>query len=95
MDDQTQYHHSPQGTQESPAAERDLEGAKEQERPQDDLTVVRTNSAVLSLSPVAECLFVAVICLAQFWTQFALGQVLGIVHVIGNTFGIKDLGTLS
>lgn len=54
-----------------------------------------TVSIAQTLSPVREFLFVSIICLAQFMTQAALGQVLAIIHVIGDHYSITNPGTLS
>nr|POE53625.1 drug resistance protein [Quercus suber] len=42
-----------------------------------------------------EILVIALICLSQFMTQVALGQVLSILHVVGDDFGITEPGVLS
>jgi hypothetical protein len=42
-----------------------------------------------------EFFFVGVLCVAQLSTQVSLGQTLNLVHIIGDHFGTKNLGTLS
>ncbi|KAJ6087158.1 hypothetical protein N7467_006072 [Penicillium canescens] len=42
-----------------------------------------------------ECVFIATICTAQFTTQVGLTQTLGILHQIGDSFGITNPGVLS
>ncbi|KAI3390363.1 hypothetical protein diail_9945 [Diaporthe ilicicola] len=37
-----------------------------------------------------ELLFVALVCLAQLYTQAGLGQVLSIIHIIGEDFGLPE-----
>lgn len=42
-----------------------------------------------------EVLFIALICMAQFTTQAALGNCLNVIHVIGDSFGITEPGELA
>ncbi|QDS68933.1 hypothetical protein FKW77_008432 [Venturia effusa] len=58
----------------------------------------KTKSAVSiadTLSLPREIAFVTILCMANFMTQAALGQVLSILHIIGDSFGITDPGVLS
>lgn len=49
----------------------------------------------LTLSPFRQILFIAVVCLAQFMAQAALGQAVAILHVIGAYYNITNPGVLS
>ena len=60
-----------------------------------DGDLIRTKSIAETLSLPHEVAFVATICMAQFLTQVGLGQVLAILHVIGDSFGISKPGELS
>ncbi|PSR76832.1 major facilitator superfamily domain-containing protein [Coniella lustricola] len=42
-----------------------------------------------------QVLFVAVICLAQLFTQAGLGQILSIIHIVGATWGLANSPDLS
>lgn len=42
-----------------------------------------------------EIAFIALVCMAQFTTQFGLGATTNILHIIGETYGITDSGKLS
>jgi len=60
------------------------------------LEKTQTNVSIAeTLSPIREFMFVACICMAQFTTQAALGGCLSILHVIGESFGIRNPGDLS
>lgn len=60
------------------------------------ITKAGTNTSIAeTFSLPHEIVFVAVICLAQLFTQAALGQVISITHVIGDSFGITNPGELS
>lgn len=80
-------------------AEKDLEtpidDASPAERSQSSQSLHKIPSLQQAVSLPREVLVVALICLAQFMTQVALGQVLSILHVIGDDFGITDAGVLS
>lgn len=54
-----------------------------------------TMSIAETLSPIRELVFVAVVCMAQFMTQAALGQCISILHGIGDSFGLSNPGELS
>ncbi|KAE9984727.1 hypothetical protein EG328_008344 [Venturia inaequalis] len=76
----------------------DVEKSMSKERRARDEHLSRTKSAVSiaeTLSLPREIAFVSVICMANFMTQAALGQVLAIAHIIGDSFGITDPGVLS
>lgn len=61
-----------------------------------DLNRTKSNASIAEqMSPMKEFLFVSVVCLSQFMTQAALGQTLGILHVIGDSFGLTNPGDLS
>lgn len=61
----------------------------------DDLQLTTTISISERLSGRGQALFVIVVCLAQFWTQFSLSMLLGILHIVGDSFGITNPGVLS
>lgn len=61
----------------------------------DGLDLVKIKSIAQLMSPTHEVFFVIVICAGQLWTQYALGQVISILHVIGDYYGITNPGTLS
>ncbi|KAF2788853.1 major facilitator superfamily MFS-1 [Melanomma pulvis-pyrius CBS 109.77] len=61
--------------------------------PHIDLT--RTKSIAQQMSPMREFLFVGILCAAQFTTQMGLGNVLTILHVIGEGLNITNPGVLS
>lgn len=42
-----------------------------------------------------ECLFIVLICMAQFMTQVSVGQTIAILHYIGDSFDITNSGELS
>ncbi|TID22869.1 major facilitator superfamily-domain-containing protein [Venturia nashicola] len=74
----------------------DAENSMSKDRRDEHLS--RTKSAVSiadTLSLPREIAFVSVICMANFMTQAALGQVLSIIHIIGDSFAITDPGVLS
>ncbi|KAK9419197.1 hypothetical protein SUNI508_01174 [Seiridium unicorne] len=54
-----------------------------------------TTSIAETLPLHREILFVTVICLAQLFTQAGLGQVIPILHIIGNNYGTSEAGDLS
>lgn len=61
-----------------------------------DLTKSVSNISIAeTLSLGREIMFVGTVCSAQFMTQSGLGQCLGILHVIGNHFGLTNPGELS
>ncbi len=60
------------------------------------LSEIVSNKSIAETLPLGkEILFVGVICCAQFTTQAGLGQCLGILHVIGDDFGLTNPGELS
>lgn len=63
----------------------------------DDEQKIATTSAYAAdkMSITHECVFIATICTAQFTTQVGLTQTLGILHQIGDSFGITNPGVLS
>ncbi|CAK4030990.1 major facilitator superfamily transporter [Lecanosticta acicola] len=65
----------------------------DREAPQGALAKTVSLEKQVSLS--REILVVGLIVLAQFTTQVGLGQLLSIIHVIGDSFGITDPGVLS
>ena len=61
-----------------------------------DLDRTKSNVSIAEqMSSMREFMFVAVVCLAQFMTQAALGQTLSILHIIGDSFGLSNPGDLS
>jgi len=60
-----------------------------------DLELAQTRSIAETLSPWREFMFVSLITMAQFLTQAGLGQLLSILHVIGDHYGITNPGVLS
>ena len=60
-----------------------------------DLDLAQTKSLESRVSLPRECLVVALISLAQFTTQTALGQTIALVHVIGAHYNITKPGDLS
>lgn len=66
------------------------------DEPQDNQALQPVESIVdLKLSKFREILFIAVVCLAQFMAQAALGQAVTILHVIGDHYNIKNPGVLA
>ena len=61
----------------------------------DAASLARKKSLDQRVSLPREIVAVGLICLAQFTTQFALGQVLSILHIIGDHFEVKNPGVLS
>lgn len=61
----------------------------------DDLELAQTKSIAESMSFFRECLFVTLLCAAQFVTQVGLVGTLTIIHIIGSDLGITDAGILS
>lgn len=59
------------------------------------VSLSQTKSLEARVSLPREIVTVGVITLAQFTTQMALGQMLAILHIIGDHFGISSGGTLS
>ncbi|EGP85520.1 unnamed protein product [Zymoseptoria tritici ST99CH_1A5] len=76
----------------SPSPEPDLDSDKLKTR---DATLTKTKSLEQSVSLPREVLVVGLISLAQLTTQAGLGQVLSILHVIGDHFGVEDPGVLA
>lgn len=55
-----------------------------------------SNRSIAETLPLGkEILFVGVICCAQLTTQAGLGQCLGILHIIGESYGLTNPGELS
>ncbi|KLP05695.1 hypothetical protein CEK26_003057 [Fusarium fujikuroi] len=64
----------------------------------DEEAISRTKSNVSiaeTFSLPHEILFVAIICMAQFMTQAALGNCLNIIHIIGDSFNLTNPAELS
>lgn len=61
----------------------------------DEKTVASSTYASEKMSLFHECVFIATICTAQFTTQVGLTQTLGILHQIGDSFGVTNPGVLS
>ncbi|KAJ6126645.1 hypothetical protein N7523_002257 [Penicillium sp. IBT 18751x] len=59
------------------------------------MSIASSAYAAEQMSLLHECVFIATICTAQFTTQVGLTQTLGILHQIGDTFGITNPGVLS
>ncbi|CAF3562425.1 unnamed protein product [Fusarium graminearum] len=65
-------------------------------RDEEELSRTKTSASIAdSFSLPREILFIAIICMAQFMTQGALGNCLNIIHVIGDSFGLKNPAELS
>ncbi|KAK8123604.1 hypothetical protein PG999_003522 [Apiospora kogelbergensis] len=61
-----------------------------------EATRVSTNLSIAeTISLPHELLLVAVVCLAQLYTQAALGNTIGILKIIGSSYGITDSAELS
>lgn len=60
-----------------------------------DATLTKTKSVIEQVSLPREAFVVGLICLAQLTTQLGLGQVLAILHIIGDHFGVTDPGILA
>ncbi|KAK8076590.1 hypothetical protein PG994_003862 [Apiospora phragmitis] len=61
-----------------------------------EATRVSTNVSIAeTISLPHELLLVAVVCLAQLYTQAALGNTIGILKIIGSSYGITDPAELS
>lgn len=60
-----------------------------------DLELAKTKSIAESMSLVRECMFVTLLCSAQFVTQAGLVGTLNILHILGPALGITDPGVLS
>ena len=72
------------------------EGGDGEDADPGDLTKSVSNMSIAETLPLGhEILFVGTICCAQFMTQGGLGQCLSILHVIGDDFGLTNLGELS
>ena len=67
----------------------------EHEKDAQGLDLARTKSLENEVSLLREILVVCLISLAQLTTQMALGQVLSILHIIGDHFNVTDPGVLS
>lgn len=76
----------------SSSPEPDLD---EHEQTAQDATLTKNKSAIEQVSLPREALVVGLICLAQLTTQAGLGQVLSILHIIGDHFGVEDPGILA
>ena len=73
----------------------DTNGGK-QEQEKLDLSKIESTKSIAETLPLGkEILFVGLICCAQFTTQVGLGQCLGILHVIGDHYGLSNPGELS
>ncbi|KAJ6124596.1 hypothetical protein N7471_011913 [Penicillium samsonianum] len=75
-------------------------GPQHNDRNQDSISheqksTTSTMYAADHMSLFHECVFIATICTAQFTTQVGLTQTLGILHQIGDSFGITNPGVLS
>ncbi|KAL9562750.1 hypothetical protein ACKAV7_013102 [Fusarium commune] len=84
----------------SPDAEIDTPSEQDSNtlRNADEEEITRTKSSVSiaeTFSLPREILFVAIICTAQFMTQAALGNCLNILHIIGDSFNLKNPAELS
>ena len=84
---------------ESPGSSRtsieddEIRGAEEKEN---QLEPTKSAVSIAETLPLPkEILFVGIVCCAQFTTQCGLGQVLALLHVIGNHYGLKSAGDLS
>ena len=72
------------------------EGGEGEDADPGELTKSISNRSVAETLPLGhEIMFVGTICSAQFMTQCGLGQCLGILHVIGDDFGLTKPGELS
>ena len=72
------------------------EGGEGEDADPGELTKSISNMSIAETLPLGhEILFVGTICSAQFMTQGGLGQCLGILHVIGDDFGLSNPGELS
>ncbi|KAJ5641849.1 hypothetical protein N7490_005849 [Penicillium lividum] len=60
-----------------------------------DQKTIESTHAADNMSLLHECVFIATICTAQFTTQVGLTQTLGILHQIGDSFGVTNPGVLS
>ena len=59
------------------------------------ITMIRTHTLPKDVSLGREILIIALICLAQFTTQVGFGQVIAIINVVGNDFGVENPGIKS
>ena len=72
------------------------EGGEGEDADPGGLTKSISNRSIAETLPLGhEIMFVGTICSAQFMTQGGLGQCLGILHVIGDDFGLTNPGELS
>lgn len=60
-----------------------------------DLELAGTKSTSEFMSLPRECIFVTLLCSAQFVTQIGLVGTINILHIIGSDLGITDLGVLA
>ncbi|CAF9928115.1 hypothetical protein IMSHALPRED_007389 [Imshaugia aleurites] len=66
------------------------------DKEQVDLSKIESTKSIAETLPLGrEIVFVGLICCAQFTTQVGLGQCLGILHVIGDSYGLSNPGELS
>nr|POE46227.1 putative mfs-type transporter [Quercus suber] len=75
--------------------EKDVTRPSDMQRSRSAASLRKIPSLQQAVSLPREIVVIALICLAQFMTQVALGQVLAILHVIGDDFGITEPGILS
>ncbi|KAL3602007.1 multidrug-resistance type transporter aminotriazole resistance [Fusarium poae] len=65
-------------------------------RDEEELSRSKTSASIAdSFSLPREILFIAIICMAQFMTQGALGNCLNLIHIIGDSFGLSNPAELS
>lgn len=67
------------------------------EFPQGDLAHAITNQSAMEMpkSLVHECIFIGVVCAAQFMTQAGLALAIVPLHIIGESFHVSNAGQLS
>ena len=78
------------------ATRDDNDNVAQQDKDQVDLSKIDSAKSIAETLPLGrEILFVGLVCCAQFTTQVGLGQCLGILHVIGDNYGLSNPGELS
>ncbi|KIW07015.1 uncharacterized protein PV09_01910 [Verruconis gallopava] len=72
-----------------------VETGKVKEHDGENIQLEKTKSLAETMSLPHEIAFIAIVCMAQFFTQAALGQAVSIINVIGESFNITSPGILS
>ena len=77
------------------ASDNDVDSPNGRGEKQDLSRTTSRVSIAETMSPFREFMFLSIITLAQFMTQVGLGQMLALIHVVGDYYGLSNPGDLA